>query len=437
MSSEDLAIKVENVSMYFEIYARPSDQLKQYLLPRLQRSIGLTPRQYFQPFMALDNISFEVKKGESVGIIGRNGSGKSTLLQIITGTLSPTAGQVYTNGRIAALLELGSGFNPEFTGRENVYLNGALLGLSRAQIDQRFDAIAAFADIGKYLDQPVKTYSSGMLVRLAFAVQVQVEPDILIIDEALAVGDSLFQKKCYRKIESLIDRGVTFLLVSHEQESIRNLTGKSLYLDAGKLQSYGNSADVLFAYRESLQKLDELSFQSIGANKTPSKNRAYGNLLVEVISVEIMDACGNPAKDIYAGDLFSIEIKCVAHVNITNINIAYRIRSKQGIKVITWGTLNEDMRLESHDNTFWRRQFVCGEIFSVSFEGVCRLSADLYEVEAIAALEYDRYYRSQRILHWIDGAAHFNVHHHSEEYVFDGIADIGLRSRFISLDRQD
>jgi len=226
-SNDDIAIRVDNVSMAFEMYSHPRDQLKQFLLPRLQSSLGMAPKRYFEEFNALRNISFEVQKGESVGIIGRNGSGKSTLLQIITGTLTPTSGSVQTRGRIAALLELGSGFNPEFTGRENVYLNAALHGLGKEQIDERFDSIAGFADIGDHLDQAVKTYSSGMLVRLAFAVQVQINPDILIIDEALAVGDALFQKRCFQQLERLVANGTSLLFVSHDQESVRTLTNRA------------------------------------------------------------------------------------------------------------------------------------------------------------------------------------------------------------------
>lgn len=201
MSSEEIVVHVESVSKRYEIYEAPRDRMKQFILPRLQRAAGLAAREYFREFWALRDVGFDVRRGEAVGILGRNGSGKSTLLQIVTGTLAPTLGSVAVKGRIAALLELGSGFNPDFTGRENVYLNASLLGFSRDEIDRKFDAIAAFADIGDHLDQPVKTYSSGMLVRLAFAVQVQVEPDILIVDEALAVGDALFQKRCFQRIE--------------------------------------------------------------------------------------------------------------------------------------------------------------------------------------------------------------------------------------------
>ncbi len=229
MSSE-IAIKVENLSKCYQIYDQPRDRLKQFLLPRLRRLVGLSPKQHYQEFWALKDVSFEVKKGETVGIIGRNGSGKSTLLQMICGTLTPTSGSVTTHGRIAALLELGSGFNPDFTGRENVYLNGSVLGLTKDKIDARFEDIAAFADIGRHIDQPVKTYSSGMYVRLAFAVIAHVDADILIIDEALAVGDAFFQQKCMRFLRAFQEKQGTVLFVSHDTGSVLSLCDKAVLL---------------------------------------------------------------------------------------------------------------------------------------------------------------------------------------------------------------
>lgn len=232
MSSE-IAIKVDNLSKCYQIFSNPRDRLKQFILPRVQQSVGVEPKHYFKEFWALKNVSFEINKGETVGIIGRNGSGKSTLLQMICGTLTPSAGTVQTHGRVAALLELGSGFNPEFSGRENVYMNGALLGLSTEEVDQRFDEIAAFADIGSFIEQPVKTYSSGMYVRLAFAVAINVAPDVLIVDEALAVGDEPFQRKCYSKIERIRDAGATILLVTHAAATITQMCTRALLLDNG------------------------------------------------------------------------------------------------------------------------------------------------------------------------------------------------------------
>ena len=266
MSSNDIAIRVEGVSMRFELYDAPRDQLKQFVLPRLQRLAGLESKQYFREFRALTDISFQIEKGETVGIIGRNGSGKSTLLQILCGTLSPTSGMVGINGRIAALLELGAGFNPEFTGRENVYMNASVLGLSNGDIDVRFDDIAAFADIGDFIDRPVKIYSSGMYVRLAFAVIAHVNADILIIDEALAVGDALFTQKCMSFLRNFMKNG-TVLFVSHDIPSVKNLCTRALWLEKGQVLKDGIPKDVCdLYYQHTLQgiygdeiKLDTLS----------------------------------------------------------------------------------------------------------------------------------------------------------------------------------
>jgi len=237
--SSDIAIKVENLSKCYQIYGQPRDRLKQFILPRSQRLLGLNPSNYYREFWALHDVSFEAKRGEMIGIIGRNGSGKSTLLQMICGTLNPTSGAVQTNGRIAALLELGSGFNPEFSGRENVYMNAAVLGLSKAEIDARYDEIVAFANIGEFIEQPVKTYSSGMVVRLAFAVSVCVEPDILIVDEALAVGDAAFQFKCLDRLRQLRERGTTLLFVSHDMGMVKNFCNYAIYLQGGKIKAMG------------------------------------------------------------------------------------------------------------------------------------------------------------------------------------------------------
>ena len=245
--TQDIAIRVQNLSKCFQIYDNPGDRLKEFVAPRVKHLLGQKHTPYYREFWALQEVSFEVKRGETVGIIGRNGSGKSTLLQIICGTLTPTGGTVQTNGRIAALLELGSGFNPEFTGRENVYLNAAVLGLSKAEVDARFDKIAAFADIGQFMDQPVKIYSSGMYVKLAFAVIAHVDADILVIDEALAVGDAVFIQKCMRFIRSFQARG-TLLFVSHDTASVQNLCKSAIWLGSGKVVQIGTSKEVSEAY---------------------------------------------------------------------------------------------------------------------------------------------------------------------------------------------
>lgn len=246
--SSNFAVKVENISKMYHLYNQPQDRLKQAILPKLQTAVGRVPRQYFREFWALQNISFEIKKGETLGIVGRNGSGKSTLLQLICGTLTPTFGTVYVEGRLTALLELGSGFNPEFTGRENVYLSGSILGFSKQEMDNWFDDIAAFADIGEFMDQQVKFYSSGMYVRLAFATNIMVEPDVMVIDEALAVGDMRFQVKCMSAIRRKQESGATILFVSHDMSAVKSLCTRAIYMDGGKLQEIGSAVDVANSY---------------------------------------------------------------------------------------------------------------------------------------------------------------------------------------------
>lgn len=249
MSFDDIAIHVSGVSKRFEVYDHPRNQLKQFLFPRFQRFAGLEVHQYFREFWALHDVSFDVIKGESCGIVGLNGSGKSTLLQIITGTLTPTSGLVSTQGRIAALLELGSGFNPEFSGRENVFMYGALLGFTRQQVMERLDDIQAFADIGDHFDQILATYSSGMQMRVAFAVATSFDPDILIIDEALAVGDAYFQQKCFHRLETFKGGGGTLLFVSHDANTVKHLCDKALLISNGRVISHGVPRDVIDLYQ--------------------------------------------------------------------------------------------------------------------------------------------------------------------------------------------
>ncbi|TPJ28387.1 ABC transporter ATP-binding protein [Mesorhizobium sp. B2-7-2] len=248
-SGSDVAIRVRDVSKHYVMFERPEDRFKQMVVPRLERLIGRPPRRYFRDFAALSGVSFEIGRGETIGIIGRNGSGKSTLLQIVCGTLQPTSGSVEVNGRIAALLELGAGFNPEFTGRENVFLNASILGVPRKEMEWRFDDIARFADIGPFLNQPVKTYSSGMYVRLAFATAINVDPDILVVDEALAVGDEAFQRKCFARIEDIKDRGGTILFVSHSAQTIVQLCTRALLIDGGEKILEGQPKGVVSQYQ--------------------------------------------------------------------------------------------------------------------------------------------------------------------------------------------
>lgn len=243
MSSE-IAISVHDLSKSFHIYEKPRDRLFQML--------ARDRKQYFREFWALKGVSFDIRKGETVGIVGRNGSGKSTLLQLVCGTLNPTHGTITTNGRIAALLELGSGFNPDFSGRENVYMNAAVLGLSREETDARFSEIEAFAEIGDFIDQAVKTYSSGMMVRLAFAVAINVEPQILIVDEALSVGDELFQRKCFARIEAIKESGATILFVSHSGSAVVELCDRAILLDSGEKLIEGAPKNIIGKYQKLL-----------------------------------------------------------------------------------------------------------------------------------------------------------------------------------------
>lgn len=442
MSSNHLAIKIDGLGKCFHSYLTPKDRLRQFILPPVKKFLGRDSSPYYSEFWALKNLSFEIKKGESFGIVGRNGSGKSTLLQIITGTLFPTEGSLTVNGRIAALLELGSGFNPEFTGRENVYLNGMLVGLSKRQIDERFDDIAAFADIGPHLEQPVKTYSSGMLVRLAFAVQVQLTPDILIIDEALAVGDALFQKRCYQRIEQLTNDGVTLLFVSHDQETVRTLTQKSILLNDGKIVDYGSSSDVLISYRKLLHQQEQEFYKKTILNLSDSDrknfdcdNKSFGNGLAEVLKVSIFDKNGDESRVFTPGDRIKIRVDCKSNAELQNLNIGLRIRNKQGVKITSWGTLNQDINALNENmpqHIFWNEKVSLGQDFSVWFDFECILGANLYEIQATITHEERPDYTKQTQLHWLDEAAFFQVITHETKAFFGGMVDLNMKASWES-----
>ena len=282
--TQDIAIRVQGLSKCYQIYDNPGDRLKQFIYPRIKHLLGKAHIPYFREFWALKDVSFEVKRGETVGIIGRNGSGKSTLLQIICGTLTPTGGTVQIHGRVAALLELGSGFNPEFTGRENVYLNAAVLGLSKEEIDDRFEKIAAFADIGQFMEQAVKIYSSGMYVKLAFAVIAHVDADILVIDEALAVGDAVFIQKCMRFIRSFQERG-TLLFVSHDTASVQNLCQSAIWLGKGEVVQVATSKEVAEAYFQ--YTVQEVYGDEVKLQKTEGATGATQNQALEVAPIDV------------------------------------------------------------------------------------------------------------------------------------------------------
>ncbi len=361
MSSDQIAISVQGLSKCYQIYEQPHDRLKQSLLPRLQRLLHRVPNSYYREFWALQDVSFEVKKGETVGIIGRNGSGKSTLLQMICGTLTPTSGVLEINGRVAALLELGAGFNMEFTGRENVYMSGSVLGLSTEEIDRRFDAIAAFADIGQFIDQPVKTYSSGMYVRLAFAVIAHVDADILVIDEALSVGDAFFVQKCMRFLRNFMERG-TILFVSHDTGVVVNLCNHALWLHKGQVMLAGSPKKVTESYLAALfeaqqgpsavvseirseqreepeQEPRDMRLDFI--NKTDLRNDielfqfhldapSFGKGGAQIISVMLTDKNRKPLSWIVGGENVHLVIRCLAKVDLHGPIIGFFLKDRLG-----------------------------------------------------------------------------------------------------------
>lgn len=292
------AIEVNNVHKHYLIYPKPEDRLKQMFAPKLARLTGRPVPQYYKNFPAVNGVSFNVGRGETVGIVGRNGSGKSTLLQMICGTLNPTSGSISVRGRIAALLELGSGFNPEFTGRENVFLNAAILGLTREQTEARFDRIEKFADIGDFIDQPIKTYSSGMHVRLAFAVAINVDPEILIVDEALAVGDEAFQRKCFARIEHIREQGATILFVSHGSQTIIQLCDRAILMDRGEILLDGKPRAVVRHYQRLINAVEDQA-EVVRSAILDMKNRDDPELSVELSAVSGMPASATGDAVVY------------------------------------------------------------------------------------------------------------------------------------------
>lgn len=341
-SDSDVAIKVENLSKCYQIYDKPHDRLKQFLVKG---------RKFYREFWALNDVSFEIKKGETVGIIGRNGSGKSTLLQMICGTLNPTSGSVQTHGRIAALLELGSGFNPEFTGRENIYMNAAVLGLSIEETDARYDKIVEFADIGNFIGQPVKTYSSGMMVRLAFSVAIHVEPDILIVDEALSVGDAYFQAKCAKMIQGIIARGSTVLFVSHDTASVKSLCSRALLLESGRSKYLGDVNTAVEKYYSALiesQRTDRGAEEVAPQTRNVSSKFSDGadafqsmasfqrikNGAAEFINVGLVDENGKLIDSADFGQTVVLRQIVNVHKDIPILGLAYHIRDKNGQDII-------------------------------------------------------------------------------------------------------
>ncbi|NEZ54622.1 ABC transporter ATP-binding protein [Leptolyngbyaceae cyanobacterium CCMR0082] len=382
--ADNISISLENVSKVFKRYQRPADRLKEILLP------GKT---YAKEFWALRDISLEILRGETWGIIGRNGAGKSTLLKIIAGTLQPTSGIVQVNGRVSALLELGSGFNPEFTGRQNVFFNGRLLGLSQVEIEERFEEIAAFADIGNFIDQPVKTYSSGMFVRLAFAVAINVNPDVLIIDEALAVGDGIFVHKCIGKVKSFQDSGGTILFVSHDTGSVNRLCSNCVWLKDGHVAEIGLPVNVSKSYQawtyeqinteleknqlnskhikqpsNESKRIDKLDGKEIhkdidldhkqSASTSPVLNsytqKEYmsfpasdrcGTGRCEITQIRLLGKGGSETNFFMPGDKFSIIIECVAHDRVESPIVGVQMFDRLRAPMIGWNTAQYGCKL--------------------------------------------------------------------------------------------
>lgn len=345
--NKDIAIKVQNVSKIYNIYDKPIDRLKE--------SISFFKRTYHKEFHALKDISLEIKKGETVGIVGKNGSGKSTLLKIITGVLTPTNGNVEVDGRISALLELGAGFNPELTGIENIYLNGTIMGFSKGEIDDRLDSILSFADIGDFVYQPVKMYSSGMFVRLAFAVAISVEPEILIIDEALSVGDVRFQQKCYSKIESIRNSGKTILFVSHSLESIKRYCSEAILLESGKVELRGNPKDVVNSYLRITRNMDLESnnkeSKSIDIKGNPQNNDlfkleesiwynkneyTYGTNEAIFTKVGMYDEYGNISTEFEIGKEVVLIVEFYAKKDLDELFFGFGLRNLQGLDLFVF-----------------------------------------------------------------------------------------------------
>lgn len=342
----DIAIKVEQLSKMYKLYDKPIDRLKE--------SLSITKKVLYHEHYALSNIDFEIKKGETVGIIGTNGSGKSTILKIITGVLNPTIGNIKVNGRISALLELGAGFNQEYTGIQNIYLNGTMMGFTKEEIDKKVENIIEFADIGEFINQPVKTYSSGMFVRLAFAVAINIEPEILIVDEALSVGDAFFQAKCYKKFEDFKKEGKTILLVSHDLSSISKYCDKVVLLNNGAKLSEGNPKEVIDMYKKVLvNQLDydqkHVLHKKINKEKQWKESLAinpnvleYGNKLAEIIDFCIIDNTGMITNNITKNKIFMIRMKVLFNDKIQDPIFAFTIKDLKGTEITGTNTMIEE-----------------------------------------------------------------------------------------------
>lgn len=380
---KNLAISVQGVSKIYKLYDKPIDRLKE--------AVSLTHKSYHRDFFALSDISFDVKKGETVGIIGTNGSGKSTILKIITGVLSPTTGTAEVSGNISALLELGAGFNSEYTGLENIYMNGTMMGFSRQEMERRMDDILRFADIGDFVNQPVKTYSSGMFVRLAFALAINVDPEILIVDEALSVGDVFFQAKCYRRMEEMMKNGTTILMVSHDMGSIIKYCDKVVLLNRGHFVAQGEAGKMVDLYKKILaNQTDELAEALIEEKKEAlglpveaavsdkrMKDRMnlnpevqeYGDGRASFEDFGTLDARGNVTNLLLKGEMFTIRERIRFHAPIENPIFTYTLRDKKGTDITGTNTLFEGTEIKPVKD---------GDVYTVSFRQKMNLQGGEY-----------------------------------------------------------
>ena len=352
-------VLVQSVSKLYRLYRHPSD--------RIRELIPFPSRQLHRDFWALRDISFNVDKGETLGIVGPNGCGKSTLLQIVCGILQPTIGRVVARGRVAALLELGAGLNPEFTGRENVFLNGEIMGLSRAAIERARPSIEAFADIGEFFERPVKEYSTGMYVRLAFATAIHVEPDILVVDEALAVGDAVFANRCVRKFQELRERKITVLFVSHDLGLVKQLSDRAILLVGGHIHAQGEPKQVINQYIG-------LVLEKQRADAEPREGRLtagfrHGDRTSEILDVELLDASGERVKAVASGEAVRVRVRCVFHQAKSEPMVGLLIRNRIGMEVYGTNTRVEQVALG---------EFEAGDELDLEFRFECWLAPQQY-----------------------------------------------------------
>ncbi|HWY46816.1 MAG TPA: ABC transporter ATP-binding protein [Bryobacteraceae bacterium] len=342
-------IEFRSVSKTYPIYSTPSARLKELAF--------LNRKSFHRDFVALRDVSFAIPRGETFCIVGENGSGKSTLLQMVAGILHPTKGEVTVRGRVAALLELGSGFNPEFSGRDNVYVNAAILGLSRREIDAKFHQIEEFAEIGDFMDQPVKTYSSGMAVRLAFAVAIHVDPEILLVDEALSVGDIYFRQRCMRKVHEMRGGGVTILFVSHSMSEVKSIGDRTMWLDAGRVRQLGASDDVVTYYMAAMVEKDNAYLTTAHRNAEkiphapvrapevvetiPNIDHRFGDGRAEVIGIAVLDLAGQPVYILEPSSDIVVRISVRAHEDITLPIVGFMMRNHMGLDFAGTNTARE------------------------------------------------------------------------------------------------